>query len=76
MLSMEQEAASTAIAVITLSRSDASYIEANLMLPGALCSSVRVSICLLLSMGPWFWTSCNTTHSVGALHVAGAVVSH
>ena len=45
MLSMEQEAASTAATVVALSRSDAKYIEDNLLLPGAPCQKVTVSLC-------------------------------
>lgn len=44
MLSMEQEAASTAVTVVALSRSDAKYIEDNLLLPGASCQKVTVSM--------------------------------
>lgn len=42
MHSMEQEAASTAALVVALSRSDASYIQDLLLLPGAPCNTVQV----------------------------------
>ena len=63
MLSMEQEAASTAAAVVALSRSDAKYIEDNLLLPEALCRKVTVSTCTQLQ------TLCDYTE----LHVGTCI---